>query len=154
MRRLSCARSASEKARKNSQTQSLSNLPVLPGQVAILLDLIGEDWEHPHDHHVRRFDIPVPERICSPPAPTIFGLPSGSQFRQQAAFMQDDWRISNRLTLNLGVRWEVRPPATETNNRIASFDLGLGKMVVASPGGRIPPPEDRYRCGVSPGLSG
>ena len=33
----------------------------------------------------------------------------------------DDWRVSKRLTLNLGLRWEGLPHAYDTNNRASNF---------------------------------
>jgi hypothetical protein len=35
-----------------------------------------------------------------------------------AAFIQEDWRISNRLTLNAGLRWDYEAPLTETANQV------------------------------------
>src|SRR5207253_8699147 len=38
-------------------------------------------------------------------------------------FVSDDWRISNRLTLNLGTRYTLNFPSTEVNNHLAVFNL-------------------------------
>jgi|SRR5579875_1616344 len=35
-----------------------------------------------------------------------------------ALFMQDDWRVSQRLTLSLGLRWDVETPLTERHNQL------------------------------------
>ena len=37
------------------------------------------------------------------------------------AYAVDDWRITHRLTLNLGIRWEALPHAFDTNNRMSNF---------------------------------
>jgi len=38
-----------------------------------------------------------------------------------AGFIQDDWRVSQRLTLNLGLRYNVETPRTEKDNRQGTF---------------------------------
>jgi len=45
-----------------------------------------------------------------------------------AVFLEDSWRISPHLTLNLGVRYQFRPPFQDTSHRSANwkvFDLGV-----------------------------
>jgi len=38
-----------------------------------------------------------------------------------AAYIQDNWRTSSRLTLNLGLRWDGAPHTYEANNRHSNF---------------------------------
>ncbi len=39
-----------------------------------------------------------------------------------AGYVQDDWRITNKLTLNLGLRWDMDTPRTERFDRSNFFD--------------------------------
>ena len=42
-----------------------------------------------------------------------------------AGFFQDDWRVGNRLTLNLGLRYEYEGPFVEVADRVTGWDPGL-----------------------------
>jgi len=73
-----------------------------------------------------------------------------------AAYINDDWRVSRRLTLNFGLRWDADIPRVDRFNRINWLDLGapapiagvpqvkavfpnlLGLMQFATPGNRTP----------------
>jgi outer membrane receptor protein involved in Fe transport len=50
-------------------------------------------------------------------------------------FVQDDWKPTDKLTLNLGVRYDFMTPPTERDNRMANFNpAGSGTLVFASDG--------------------
>ncbi|MCL5744656.1 MAG: carboxypeptidase-like regulatory domain-containing protein, partial [Acidobacteria bacterium] len=57
-----------------------------------------------------------------------------------AGFFQDNWRVTPRLTINAGLRWEARRPPYDINGQTAAFDAARGKIIVASPGGKMAPP--------------
>ncbi|MDR5726177.1 MAG: carboxypeptidase regulatory-like domain-containing protein, partial [Terriglobia bacterium] len=46
-------------------------------------------------------------------------------YRQGEAYAQDDWRVSPRLTLNLGVRWQYFSSDTASGNQVTGFSPAL-----------------------------
>jgi Carboxypeptidase regulatory-like domain len=56
-----------------------------------------------------------------------------------AIFGTDDWRITQNLTLHLGLRWEDTEPFTERHDRISYFDSNAPNPILAADGlGNIP----------------
>jgi hypothetical protein len=74
----------------------------------------------------------------------IFGTPSqinqGSytvvNLRQyvHALYMQDDYHVSPKLTLNVGLRWEFATPLFERDNNYSNFDPTTDSMIRATGG--------------------
>jgi hypothetical protein len=52
-------------------------------------------------------------------------------------YVQDDFRVNGKLTLNLGLRWDVYVPWVEIEDRQSNFDETTGQFVVASDGATI-----------------
>jgi Carboxypeptidase regulatory-like domain/TonB dependent receptor len=50
-------------------------------------------------------------------------------------FVQDDWRLRPKLTLNLGIRYDYYTPFSEVKNQLSNFDSDTGKITVANVGG-------------------
>src|SRR5262245_58697512 len=50
------------------------------------------------------------------------------------AYLQDDWRAGNNLTLNLGLRYEYSTPYWERDNILSNFDPATNSMVLARDG--------------------
>jgi hypothetical protein len=58
----------------------------------------------------------------------------GGRFLPMAPYVQDDWRVTSRLTLNLGFRYDYLAPYHEAQNRIAFINPSITNPVVGLPG--------------------
>lgn len=56
-------------------------------------------------------------------------------FRNQeiATYFQDDWKVTPKLTLNLGIRWEIHPALHETYDLFGGYDFNTNSIVTGAP---------------------
>lgn len=74
-------------------------------------------------------------------ASMLMGLMNGGRIRFEPAlsqqtpywgfYIQDDWRVTDRLTLNFGFRWDQDRPITERYNRAGWFDFEAAQPALA-----------------------
>jgi len=66
-------------------------------------------------------------------------------------FAQDDYKIFSRLTLNLGLRWDIQTPPTDPQNREGTYVAGVQSTVnPAAPVGQLFPGDDGVTRGIVP----
>ncbi|HZL28207.1 MAG TPA: TonB-dependent receptor [Acidobacteriaceae bacterium] len=54
---------------------------------------------------------------------------SAARFRAISPYAQDNWKVSDRLTLDLGLRWDYWPPLVEAHDNMSFFDPNLSYTV-------------------------
>jgi len=68
----------------------------------------------------------------------------GQRSNMIGAFVQDDWRITDELTLNLGLRYENHTPWVEKDNKQVNFGLYSGNIEFAGKDGNSDALYDSY----------
>lgn len=61
-------------------------------------------------------------------------LGTGGRRPYYAGFFQDDFKVSNRLTLNLGLRWDFNDPMYEVADRYSSWNPNITDPLTGLPG--------------------
>ena len=83
----------------------------------------------------------------------LVGIPSNSElsnvisgdlrYKYSGAYIQDNWKVTDKLTLNLGIRYELWTQPIERQNQQANFLLGSQKFIY---------PNDQLPAGIPPSL--
>ena len=76
-------------------------------------------------------------------------LPRGLRASNENLYLQDNYKPTPRLTLNMGLRWELPQPYSEIQNKLALFEPGAqSKVIPSAPAGLLYPGDP----GIGPGL--
>ncbi|HUB52892.1 MAG TPA: TonB-dependent receptor [Terracidiphilus sp.] len=59
---------------------------------------------------------------------------TGARYHPFALYANDDWKLTPRLTVNAGLRWDSMPPMREVQNRFSFLDPTATNPVTGSPG--------------------
>jgi hypothetical protein len=92
----------------------------------------------------------------TPSSATETALAVTPAFRVNAVglFVQDDIKVTKRLALNLGMRWEYNGVPNEIHNRMGVYDFGQNKVLPIGTGGVDQPYNPQYtNIGPRVGLS-
>jgi Carboxypeptidase regulatory-like domain len=67
------------------------------------------------------------------------GVSTGKTWQQYSnvigVYGEDTWRLTDRLTLNLGLRYDAHTPWTESNNQQANYNIATGNIDLAGQNG-------------------
>ncbi|HEV2272641.1 MAG TPA: TonB-dependent receptor [Acidobacteriaceae bacterium] len=59
----------------------------------------------------------------------------GIRLNEAGLYFADDWRMTSKLTLNYGLRWDYFSPPSEEENRWSNFDITTGAFEIAGRNG-------------------
>ncbi|MCI0625000.1 MAG: carboxypeptidase regulatory-like domain-containing protein [Acidobacteria bacterium] len=71
--------------------------------------------------------------------------PGASNIKSFAAYFHDDWKVTPKLTINFGLRWDVEPAFESPFHDVATWDHGRGMMLLSEHTDNRGPIEAFYR---------
>ncbi len=63
------------------------------------------------------------------------GAITGRRWKIYRPFVEDNWRATNSLTLDLGLAWDMTTPITEVDNRMSDYIPSTGQLLIAGQNG-------------------
>lgn len=76
----------------------------------------------------------VADFLLGVPDASNIGFGNADKYLRQSvydAYLQDDWRATPQLTINVGARWEYGAPVTELKRRLVNLDVASGFSAIA-----------------------
>jgi hypothetical protein len=93
----------------------------------------GPNWASPTSKQISEADF-----VLGLPNDLGRGLSTGTWGHRKiiyGLYFQDDWRVTDELTLNLGLRWEYHTPLVEVKDRQSNFGPFTGTLELAGQNG-------------------